>query len=57
MCHRVAFLYGTFLEDKSARVEFIYEPPQETTDTSFQLLDDPLKVSYNLMERQALSLL
>lgn len=44
MLFRVAFLYGTFLEDKSVRVEFTYEPPQESTDMTFQLLDDPLKV-------------
>lgn len=26
------------------KVEFIYEPPQECTDTTFELLDDPHQV-------------
>lgn len=37
---RVAFLYGHFAEDGSVRVEVIYEPPQNTTDCSFELLED-----------------
>lgn len=37
---RVAFLYGRFQDDKSAKVEFIYEPPQETTERSFELPED-----------------
>jgi hypothetical protein len=41
---RIGYLYGKFLEDKSAKVEFIYEPPQETTDVSFELLEDPKAV-------------
>lgn len=36
---RVAFLYGTFIADGSAKVEFIYEPPQNTTESSFELLE------------------
>eukprot|EP00600_Ochromonadales_sp_CCMP1393_P007567 CAMPEP_0174969530 /NCGR_PEP_ID=MMETSP0004_2-20121128/8816_1 /TAXON_ID=420556 /ORGANISM="Ochromonas sp., Strain CCMP1393" /LENGTH=436 /DNA_ID=CAMNT_0016219035 /DNA_START=117 /DNA_END=1428 /DNA_ORIENTATION=- len=38
---RVGFLYGKFNEDTSVSAELIYEPPQETTDTSFALLEDP----------------
>jgi len=37
---RVGFLYGTFEEDGSARVEAIYEPPQEGRDRGFELLED-----------------
>jgi nuclear protein localization protein 4 homolog len=37
---RVGFLYGHFLEDGSVKVEFIYEPPQSTTATSFELLEE-----------------
>ena len=40
-CMRVGFLYGTFQEDNSVVVDFMYEPPQSTTDTSFELLEDP----------------
>lgn len=39
-CMRVGYLYGTFLDDNSVKVDFIYEPPQSTTDKSFELLDD-----------------
>jgi nuclear protein localization family protein 4 len=38
---RIGYLYGYFTEDNNAKVEFIYEPPQECTDTTFQLLEDP----------------
>lgn len=38
---RVAFLYGRILEDKTVKVEVIYEPPQETTDVSWTFLADP----------------
>ncbi len=38
---RVGYLYGRVLEDKTVKVECIYEPPQDTTDTSFTLLSDP----------------
>lgn len=34
-------MYGKFNDDKSVRVEAIYEPPQDNSDTSFRLLDDP----------------
>ena len=37
---RIGFLYGHFLEDGSVKVEFIYEPPQNTTEVSFELLDE-----------------
>lgn len=39
---RVGYLYGSFNKDKSVKVEAIYEPPQDNTDTSFTILDDPL---------------
>jgi hypothetical protein len=42
---RVGFLYGKFNEDKTVKVELIYEPPQETTDTSFTILPDSKEVS------------
>ena len=41
---RVGYLYGSFEKDNSVKVECIYEPPQENTDTSFNLLDDPHEV-------------
>lgn len=41
---RVGYLYGYFNEEHNVKVEFIYEPPQECTDTSFDLLDDPHQV-------------
>ena len=37
---RVAFLYGHFTDGNKVRVECIYEPPQECTDTEFELLQD-----------------
>lgn len=37
---RIGFLYGNFLDDGSVKVEVIYEPPQNTTENSFELLDD-----------------
>ena len=43
---RVGYLYGSFVKDNSVKVEFIYEPPQENTDTSFNLLDDPHEVRF-----------
>ena len=42
---RVGYLYGSFSDDKDAhsvKVECIYEPPQDTTDISFTLLEDPM---------------
>jgi len=42
--YRVGFLYGKFNEDTTVKVEFIYEPPQETTDTTFTILPDPKEV-------------
>ena len=45
ICHcRVGLLYGYFSKENNVKVEFIYEPPQECTDSSFQFLDDPHKV-------------
>ena len=41
MASRVGYLYGTFGEKNSVKVDCIYEPPQDTTDTGFTLLDDP----------------
>eukprot|EP01032_Pedospumella_encystans_P013179 gene13179-15190_t len=38
---RVGFLYGKFNEDATVKAEFIYEPPQETTDATFTILPDP----------------
>ena len=43
---RVGYLYGHFLEDNRVRVECIYDPPQDTSDISFQILDDPNEVLY-----------
>lgn len=43
-CFRVGFLYGKYNEDTSVKVEFIYEPPQETTDISFTILPDEKEV-------------
>ena len=37
---RLAQLWGTFSDSNQVRVECIYEPPQETTDTEFNLLED-----------------
>ena len=42
---RVGYLYGRFNEDKTVNIEVIYEPPQDNTDTTFNILDDPLAVS------------
>ena len=38
---RMGFLYGTFEEDGGVVVHAIYEPPQNCTAESFELLDDP----------------
>jgi len=46
---RIGYLYGTFEEDNKVNVELIYEPPQETTDISFEILDDPNEVRVNLL--------
>ena len=46
---RVGFLYGRFNEDTSVKVEVIYEPPQETTDSTFTLLQDSKEVFVVLM--------
>ena len=43
---RIGYLYGKFLEDDTAMVEAIYEPPQEADPEAaegFVLLDDPLE--------------
>lgn len=46
LCYRcrVGYLFGQFLENDVVKVECIYEPPQETTDTSFTLPEDPMAV-------------
>lgn len=42
---RIGYLYGHFDEEKKAvTVECIYEPPQDNTDVSFNLLEDPRAV-------------
>lgn len=41
VCCRVGYLYGTFGDNNSVKVECIYEPPQDNTDIGFTLLDDP----------------
>ncbi len=41
----MGFLYGRYNEDTTVKVEFIYEPPQETTDISFTILPDEKEVS------------
>ena len=46
---RIGFLYGTIIENAKVKVEVIYEPPQETTDISFQLLSDSRAVEYSLL--------
>jgi len=38
---RIGFLYGRIIDNKKVKAEVIYEPPQEATDISFQLLPDP----------------
>jgi len=43
---RCGYLYGKFLDDNTAQVEAIYEPPQEADPEAaegFVLLDDPLE--------------
>jgi len=37
---RVGYLYGYFLEGNKVSVECIYEPPQDTTDSTFNILED-----------------
>jgi hypothetical protein len=39
-------LYGKFLPNNGAKVELVYEPPQEGSETTFHLLDDPLSVTF-----------
>jgi nuclear protein localization family protein 4 len=38
---RIGYLYGRFNADNSVKVEVVYEPPQEASETSFTLLEDP----------------
>ena len=38
---RIGYLYGSFNKDQSVKVEVIYEPPQDNTDTTFNILEDP----------------
>ncbi len=37
---RIGLIYGKFGEKNDVKMECIYEPPQDTTDTSFELLED-----------------
>lgn len=49
---RCGYLYGKFLEDQTAQVEAIYEPPQEADPEAaegFVLLDDPLEETVEQM--------
>ena len=46
---RIAYLYGTFEEDNKVKVDVIYEPPQETTDISFEILEDPYEERVNIL--------
>lgn len=50
MCCRIGYLYGTFTSDNGVRVEAIYEPPQESSDVSFTILEDPQRVSCTALE-------
>jgi hypothetical protein len=45
---RVGYLYGRFLEDNTSQVEFVYEPPQDSTPIGFTLLPDENAVSDNV---------
>jgi nuclear protein localization protein 4 homolog len=47
---RMAYLYGTFdKEQKKVTVEALYEPPQEVSPDSFQLLEDPREDQVNTL--------
>ena len=35
-------MYGTYTDEGKVRVEAIYEPPQVSDATSFELPDDPM---------------
>lgn len=48
---RVGFLYGHFLEDGAVKVEFVYEPPQNTTENSFEFLDGEGEEEGELQDR------
>ncbi len=41
---RVGYLYGEFKSNDTVKVEFLYEPPQETTDMHFKLLENEKEV-------------
>jgi nuclear protein localization family protein 4 len=38
---RAGFLYGSFNADDTVKVEVVYEPPQESTETTFHVWEDP----------------
>jgi hypothetical protein len=40
---RVGYLYGTYTDEGKVRVEAIYEPPQVSDATSFELPEDPMR--------------
>jgi hypothetical protein len=56
--NRVGYLYGTMIEtenenkEKEGRinVDCIYEPPQECSEASFELLPDPNEVSIRFLQ-------
>lgn len=45
LLHRVGYLYGSVNADETVKVEVVYEPPQESTDTTFHVWEDPKEVS------------
>lgn len=49
LTYRMGYLYGRFLDDNTAQVEFIYEPPQESSPVTFHLLPDENAVSLDAM--------
>jgi nuclear protein localization family protein 4 len=38
----MGYMYGSVADDGKVKVEFIYEPPQQGTASSFEILDDPM---------------
>lgn len=39
MGYSVAFLYGQFTEENQVQAHFIYEPPQDSDNTSFRIME------------------
>mmetsp|Transcript_16037 Transcript_16037/g.11565 ORF Transcript_16037/g.11565 Transcript_16037/m.11565 type:complete len:435 (+) Transcript_16037:59-1363(+) len=46
---RVGYLYGTVSEDQSVKVEVVYEPPQESTEMTFHVWEDPKEEKIKLL--------